>query len=316
MGENSETQGLFDRVKAEILSGALREDRLTGELKDLAEAQGVEMDPTLAAALQAHAVGVLSALRTAEASWREPTVNDRLDQAFAALDAAGIVALQNAGYTLSDGWSDVNAIATERAARGSRPQGAVFYHGQDAARGVAGDGLMLAFGAYEEDKAKKDAAAQAVAREVVATLDRHGISASWNGSVDSRISIAPFTWQKRRYSKAPALRAAAAPATATRAPPASDDDDAEERDSAAQAQQIVAGLLESELLELSTPRSRAALESALASELVEPPESLDALAETLLDWFVEQPAVAEIYADGAALAALLRRVDPPFALGD
>jgi len=67
-----------------------------------------------------------------------------------------------------------------------------------------GEGLLLTFGAYEEDESKREAASLAVARDICETLARHGVKTEWNGSIDQRIEIAPFEWRKRRWTRAPA----------------------------------------------------------------------------------------------------------------
>ena len=46
-----------------------------------------------------------------DALLRPGGMNDALDAAFTELDGLGIVALQNAGYTQSDGWDDAREIA-------------------------------------------------------------------------------------------------------------------------------------------------------------------------------------------------------------
>ncbi|QAT84301.1 hypothetical protein EJ065_2729 [Corallococcus coralloides] len=99
---------------------------------------------------------------------------------------------------MSDGWSDVNGRASRRR---PVPRGAVFFHGQDLERGVRGEGLLLAFGAYENDEAQQEAASLAIAREVRETLARHGVRTDWNGDVDERLLIPPFAWRKRRYTQ-------------------------------------------------------------------------------------------------------------------
>lgn len=128
------------------------------------------------------------------------SMNDRLDAAFDELNATGIVAVQGAGYTMSDGWSDVNAIATRLAEADAkkRPHGATFFHQQDLERAVAGRGLLLAFGAYEDDDAKHDAASIAVGKRVCEVLNKHGVPTTWDESVEQRIAIPPFEWRKRR----------------------------------------------------------------------------------------------------------------------
>src|SRR6187402_2874825 len=56
----------------------------------------------------------LMSIALEELEWTSPTVNDRIGAAFADLNARGIIALQNAGYTMTDGWSDANEVALQR----------------------------------------------------------------------------------------------------------------------------------------------------------------------------------------------------------
>ena len=101
--------------------------------------------------------------RVREAGWNEPTMNDAIDRAFEELNASGIVALQKAGYTQSDGWSLVNDAAMKRS---PKPRGAVFYHDQDVERAVGGSGLLLAFGAFEENGSEGNTESISIGREV------------------------------------------------------------------------------------------------------------------------------------------------------
>jgi hypothetical protein len=101
--------------------------------------------------------------------------------------------MQDVGDTISDGWADVNEVAT---ARTPVPRGAAFYHGQDKERAIAGSGLMLAFGAYEDDPGKRPGASQRIGREICATLARWGVKTLWDGDIDKRIQIPPFEWRK------------------------------------------------------------------------------------------------------------------------
>lgn len=159
-----------------------------------------DYDEELAEELEAYAERLLQEERVREAAWSEPTVNDGIDQAFDELNARGIVALQNVGYTMSDGWTVACEVAANRS---SRARGAVFYHEQDLERGVAGEGLMLVFGAFEDDAAAHEAASLVIGREVCDSLTRYGVPVEWDGSVGQRISIPPFVWRKRRWEKAP-----------------------------------------------------------------------------------------------------------------
>ncbi|WP_436789219.1 DUF6891 domain-containing protein [Yinghuangia sp. YIM S10712] len=167
--------------------------------------------------------------KAAEAAWHDVTTNDAIDRAFADLRAERIVALQNAGLTQSDGWSDgeeaarslafdlewdadtadIDDEAREAAAdsRWGPVRGAVFYHGQDLARAVHGEGLYLAFGAFAEPgraRADHDAASAAVGHTVREVLARHGVAVEWDETAGQRLFVPPFAWRRRRWTRAPA----------------------------------------------------------------------------------------------------------------
>lgn len=132
-------------------------------------------------------------LRREQKTWLRPTDCDRLTHAFEALRRAGIVALENAGYTQSDGLDDVvETFATEPP--GAPWIGYCFFHGQDLERAVAGGGLFLAFG--PKDASKEESEGPAIGRRIVAELERQGLSAQWNGTFAERIHVTPFDWRK------------------------------------------------------------------------------------------------------------------------
>lgn len=130
----------------------------------------------------------------AEAGWPATTDCDRLDRAFRELGAQGICALGNAGYTMSDGHFEVSEVVA------SAPPGQYtaycFYHGQDVARAIEGDGVMIAFGALDGDAA----ASLAVGEAVCGCLRREGFEVVWNGSPETRIGLPGFSWQRRTGS--------------------------------------------------------------------------------------------------------------------
>lgn len=133
-------------------------------------------------------------LHSEAANWPGITDCDRLEAAFAAMSARGIIALQNAGYTQSDGYSDVLHYAESHPSR-SQLIGYCFYHGQDLERAVDGGGLYLAFGPI--DPAQEQSAGPAVGRAIVEELDRAGLRAEWDGTFDKRISIPTLDWKHR-----------------------------------------------------------------------------------------------------------------------
>ena len=126
-------------------------------------------------------------------SAKEQRPRARLRAAFAALNAMGIVAIENAGYTQSDGWDDVNEVAGRLADSGKRPRAGVFYHGQDAARGRRGEGFFLTFGSYAKRNA--DADSVAVGHIIVDVLKAHGFHPKWDGTISTRIHTGRFDWK-------------------------------------------------------------------------------------------------------------------------
>src|SRR5262249_17468609 len=113
---------------------------------------------------------------------------------FAALSHHGIIALQNAGYTLSDGTSDVSQRYFEAGAERSGIIGYCFFHGQDVEH-VLEDGTMcLAFGDFNGDEEK----GVGVGRLIVKVLAEHGFDVEWCELIDVRIRLKGIKWQRRQ----------------------------------------------------------------------------------------------------------------------
>lgn len=137
----------------------------------------------------------IAALQREQAAWPEVTDCDRLSDAFRDLNRKGIVALENAGYTQSDGYGDVRE-AWNDLPRKSGVVGYCFYHGQDLERAVAGEGLFLAFGPI--DPAKEETEGPRVGRMIVEELALNDLAAEWDGTFSQRIHIPRLDWKKRR----------------------------------------------------------------------------------------------------------------------
>ncbi|MBN8607966.1 MAG: hypothetical protein J0L81_13705 [Caulobacterales bacterium] len=127
----------------------------------------------------------------AEAHWPARTDCDRLDEAFSRLDSVGICAVQNAGYTSSDGHEEVELALDQRGR--DRCHGYCFFHGQDLERAIDGHGLMLAFGDLRDDVKRSASVAQQVCSEMRAA----GFAVQWNGDVGQRIEITSIDWKRR-----------------------------------------------------------------------------------------------------------------------
>jgi len=132
-----------------------------------------------------------------ERAWTEPTDCDRLDAAFVELEAAGIIARQHLACCQSCGGAEIEAEMDAAAGKGRPYRGYAFYHAQDTDAAMDGDGVYLAYGAAGPGTA----ASEAIGREIVETLRRHGLVTTWNGSCAQRIHV-PLDW-KRRWREQP-----------------------------------------------------------------------------------------------------------------
>jgi hypothetical protein len=139
-----------------------------------------------------------SALVAEQKSWPAETDCDRLDRVFTSLNAAGVIALQNAGITQSDGYEDVRERYDHlRAGSGdaSNIMGYCFYHGQDLNHAVQGGHLYLAFGPM--DPRQEETEGPRVGQHIVATLTKEGFNVEWNGEFSTRILVTGMKWMKR-----------------------------------------------------------------------------------------------------------------------
>jgi len=128
-----------------------------------------------------------------QATWPETTDCDRLDAAFAALEAAGIVARQH--FTCCGACGATQILdEMDRVAKDGRPvRGYTFFHIQDTEHAVDGDGLFLSYGAPDGNRES----AIAIGHEVVAALREQGLEPNWNGRHSYRIGL-PIVWRRRR----------------------------------------------------------------------------------------------------------------------
>lgn len=131
------------------------------------------------------------AKRAAEATWPAVTDCTRLDEVFDSLNSSGIIALQNAGYTMSDGISDVSEELANRDA--AEVRGYCFYHEQDVGRAVDGYGLSIAYG----DVADTENGKREIGQLVKAELERRDFIVTWDGNPDTRLDLPKIVWRRR-----------------------------------------------------------------------------------------------------------------------
>lgn len=118
------------------------------------------------------------------AQWR--AAQARLDTLFAALTAAGLVALQDAGTTQSDGYSDCSDIFHERGGASAGLHGFCFYTRQDRHRAKREGRLDLAFWGAPDGA---DADMLRVGELIVRTAEASGLPVTWNGSAARRPTL-------------------------------------------------------------------------------------------------------------------------------
>lgn len=180
----------LESVRQHVWSGFYDTDEIV-EIIDEALFKPGEIDTSW---LRARIAEEFCRKREAETTWPAVTDCDRLDQAFDALSGLGIIALQNAGYTLSDGTSDVSQRYFEAGAERSGIIGYCFFHGQDVEH-VIDDGTMcLAFGDIHGDDKK----GIEIGQVIVKVLAEHGFEVEWSELIDVRIRLMGIKWQRRQ----------------------------------------------------------------------------------------------------------------------
>lgn len=174
-----------DRIRIWVWSGFYTHEEMDEMVDDIID------DDCDVAALKALILPALQRKLDAERGWPQVTACDQLDELFYHLHEEGICALPNAGYTLSEGFSEVAEAIHQ--APDDHYHGFCFYHGQDVERAVEGDVLVIAFGAVIDDPAQS----LKVGQRLCAVLKAAGFKVVWNESVERRVEIHNFKWQRR-----------------------------------------------------------------------------------------------------------------------
>ncbi len=120
-----------------------------------------------------------------QATWPAETDYDRLQRAFAALDALGVVVMQG----IDDHWS-ATALLDARAAAGNRPRGVAWFTPPDVWHAI--DEGMLEVNLWHGDTANA-APGDALLEEVLAVFAAHGLAAHFD---EGRIEVGAH-WHRR-----------------------------------------------------------------------------------------------------------------------
>ena len=189
-------ESVSDYIRRDYWSGFYSDEEILENARDVmldemeeASMDEREMDTLLLASL----TEVKATHAEMQKSWPAKTDCDRLDEAFAALEASGIVARQNFTCCGSCGSAEIGGEMETVRDEGGDVRGYAFYHAQDTESAVDGYGLYLGYGATEED----EVAALKIARNIVAELETHGLQTHWDGTWNQRIGVT-LDWKKRR----------------------------------------------------------------------------------------------------------------------
>ena len=118
---NDSNQYILGLIKTHVWSGFDSEEDVYQMIEDVLDEDADEE------MLRAAVLPEFQRKRRAETTWPPFTDCDRLDDAFAELNDDGIIALHNAGMTMSDGRDDVGQVLHDRGRKGIA--GYCFYHG-------------------------------------------------------------------------------------------------------------------------------------------------------------------------------------------
>jgi hypothetical protein len=185
------SEDLQELLRTLVWSGFYDRERILENLGEAVEGEGEELTVSQQALLVDRE---LAAKKEAEASWPERTDCDKLDDAFARLEKQKIIALQNAGYTQSDGFGDCYEEYERRGAKKSGVLGFCFYQFQDLQRAVRGSPLDFGFGAID----RQDETAKAVGKAICEALEAQGFVVKWNQSPGTRPRVMNLEWKRRR----------------------------------------------------------------------------------------------------------------------
>ncbi len=189
---SEDEQYIFDSIYTQVRSGFYSLEEIQDNIIEEIEDNGFAFEISEEWAFT-QIDNVYQSLLEESKSWPQPTATQRLILAFDELaEKHKIIALHYAGYDMSEGEYEVAEIERTLIENGEKSEGYCFYHGQDLERAVQKEGLYIAFQKIDN---QNDSIAKDIAKKVIATLEKHGLTPEWNKKVNSRIFIPDFKWQ-------------------------------------------------------------------------------------------------------------------------
>ena len=142
-----------------------------------------------------HAATTAERLAGEARAWPDVTDCDRIDRAFEALEAAGIVARQNFSCCGTCAPGELVPIMEAIESSGRTVRGYAYFHEQDTEHAVSDGSLCFGYGPRDPDDAS-DTSFVAIGNEVADALRAQGFALVWDGTADKRIAIR-LVWQRR-----------------------------------------------------------------------------------------------------------------------
>jgi predicted esterase len=189
-------QEVSSLIQGYTAQGFLDADEMVELAVDMVEDRRPEVE-TMA---RAEVARCLSKHKEQEATWTEPTDNDRLDLAFRRLNQRKILAKQDFSDCGTCGAGEMQELVAQQLAAGKGTRGYTFFHQQDTEGAADGGGLYLGYGSAKDSEPQHVAIGQQVADE----LRKAGLVVTWDGTLESRVGV-EIDWKKRRFTEAPAI---------------------------------------------------------------------------------------------------------------
>lgn len=192
MTENQEW--IYDAIELQIRMGLDSPDDIRESVMEQVADEGLQKEITEAWVIE-QLTDEYNALEAQSKSWPTPTDTQKLINAFNELCTQNIMALHCAGFDITSGEDDVIALELDLIKLKKSSDGYCFYHEQDLETVLENDGGSL-FITFQKVENEDNQVAIEIGKKVISILNKHGLKTNWNETVNKRIEILNFTWQK------------------------------------------------------------------------------------------------------------------------
>ncbi len=182
---------IYNSILSQIRMGFISIEEVKDNIIEEIEDNGLEDEISETWAFK-HIENEYNNLKEESKKWDKTSDTQRLIQAFDELCQKNIIALHNAGYTISDGEEEVVEVEKELRKVNIRSEGYCFYHQQDLERAIQTGNLYIAFQKIDNSSEK---VAIDVGKKIVKILEKYDFKVEWDENVNERILIKDFEWQ-------------------------------------------------------------------------------------------------------------------------